>query len=119
MLTIEELFKIFENNVSIIHADDAKVIRDGIRRILHDETPHLRIKASVSSYKELFKTLKKNPFDLLLLDGAINGETPDQYLSKIKKRYPKLKILILWLGSDENSLTKWINLIDGQLSLSA
>ncbi len=115
---IEELLTTLEKNIRVIHADDHKLVRDAVARIIREEANHIKIVAGVASYEELFSALKTIPVDLLILDGLIIGGYPGKYLPVIREKYPNLKILLLWLDAGETSLTKWINLIDGQLNLN-
>ena len=54
---------------------------------------------------------------MLLLDGEINGGSISEYLPRIKAQYPNLKIILLWIFANTDSLTKWVHLLDGHLNL--
>src|SRR5437879_926814 len=104
--------------IKAVHADDHELVRNAIKMLFNSNAPHIQITAGVSSFQELFEALDQQQFDLLLLDGQIIGGSTSEFLPKIRKKYPGLKILLLWLYADEHSLTSWIHLLDGHIHLN-
>ena len=105
--------------VRVIHADDHSLVRQSIKGFFTSEAPHIQTVGQASSFQELFAELTKTKADVLLLDGQIIGGSTSEFLPVIRQLYPKLKIILLWLGSDIDSMTSWIHLLDGQVSMNS
>ncbi len=106
-----------ENLIRVIHADDHAIVRNGFRSVFETDAPYIQIVGEASNYEQLYSVLVETPADILLLDGVMPGGTTSDDLPIIRNLYPNLKILLLWMFANENSLTKWIHLLDGQLTI--
>ncbi len=78
----------------IIIADDHPIVRAGLKQIINEEK-HLNLLAEVSDGIELLERLKKESFDLLILDISMPGESGLDILKQVKFSYPNLFVLIL------------------------
>jgi DNA-binding NarL/FixJ family response regulator len=105
--------------IRIIHADDHELVRYSVKSLINKQAPHIQFVGEAASYPELLAVLIKTEFDLFLLDGEIIGGSTSEYLPKIRELYPNMKIILLWIFADADSLTKWIHLLDGHLNLGA
>ncbi len=105
--------------IRVIHADDHSLVRQSIKGFFVSEAPHIQTVGEASSFQELFAELNKTSVDVLLLDGQIIGGSTSEFLPIIRKLYPNLKIILLWLCSDIDSMTSWIHLLDGQVSMNS
>ncbi|MCR4033825.1 MULTISPECIES: response regulator transcription factor [Flavobacterium] len=88
------------NSYKFLIADDHSVVRQGVSLIIKE----LFLNASISmagNFKDTFKLLRENEFDLLILDVNFPDGNSLSVLSEIKAIQPDLKILI-FSAYDEN-----------------
>ena len=78
----------------LLIVDDHEIVRAGIKR-LFENTPNLSIVADLGSGEEAYQFLHKNTVDLIIMDVSMPGKGGIETTNQIKKRYPKIKILIL------------------------
>ena len=74
--------------------DDHEIVRAGIKRLV-ENTPNLNIVADLGSGEEAYQFLHKNTVDLIIMDVSMPGKGGIETTNQIKKRYPKIKILML------------------------
>ncbi len=91
------------SDVSIMIADSQYLIRVGLRHILQSQ-PLYKIVSEVANEEQLFEELDtKNP-DVVVLDynqpGSFNTETID----KLKKGFPKIKLLVISSDNDKKNI---------------
>ena len=78
----------------ILIVDDHEIVRAGIKRLV-ENTPNLNIVADLGSGEEAYQFLHKNTIDLIIMDVSMPGKGGIETTNQIKKRYPKIKILML------------------------
>ena len=78
----------------LLIVDDHEIVRAGIKR-LFENTPNLKIVADLGSGEEAYQFLHKNTVDLIIMDVSMPGKGGIETTNQIKKRYPKIKILML------------------------
>jgi DNA-binding NarL/FixJ family response regulator len=78
----------------LLIVDDHEIVRAGIKRLV-ENTPNLNIVADLGSGEEAYKFLHKNNVDLIIMDVSMPGKGGIETTNQIKKRYPKIKILML------------------------
>ena len=78
----------------LLIVDDHEIVRAGIRRLV-ENTPNLNIVADLGSGEEAYQFLQKNIVDLIIMDVSMPGKGGIETTNQIKKRYPKIKILML------------------------
>jgi DNA-binding NarL/FixJ family response regulator len=86
--------------IEILVADDHPIIREGVKQILKNE-PDIVVKSEASNGVEVLKLIKKNKYDLILLDISLPKKDGLEVLKEIKAKLPKIPILILSIHSDE------------------
>ncbi len=84
----------------ILLADDHALIRHGIRNLLSDN-PALKVIGEVGDGEELLEFLRKTVPDLLVLDISMPKLTGIEAVSKVKKLYPEIKILMLTMHKNK------------------
>jgi DNA-binding NarL/FixJ family response regulator len=104
--------------IKVCHADDHAIVCEAVERILTTKTSHIQVVDTASSFQQLIPILEQQEIDVLLLDGVIIGGKLEDYLPFIRSKYPTLKIILLWVFANENSLLEWFHLIDGHLNLN-
>jgi len=80
--------------------DDHDIVREGIRRIIEDET-EIKITKEASTGEEAIELLMKNNFDLVLLDISMPGKNGIQTLKEIKQINKDLPVLMLSMHAEE------------------
>ena len=78
----------------LLIVDDHEIVRAGIKR-LFENTPNLNIVADLGSGEEAYQFLHKNTIDLIIMDVSMPGKGGIETTNQIKKRYPKIKVLML------------------------
>ena len=78
----------------LLIVDDHEIVRAGIKRLV-ENTPNLNIVADLGSGEEAYQFLHKNTVDLIIMDVSMPGKGGIEATNQIKKRYPKIKILML------------------------
>jgi len=91
----------------ILIVDDHEIVRAGIKR-LFENTPNLNIVADLGSGEEAYKFLHKNTVDLIIMDVSMPGKGGIETTNQIKKRYPKIKILMLSMHDNAMIIEKAI-----------
>lgn len=87
--------------IKIILADDHQLIREGLRKILRDESD-MNIVADVGDTKELFVYLSKQKVDVVVLDVNMPGRSGIDVLSDLKKEFPDVRILMLSMHAEDS-----------------
>ena len=78
----------------LLIVDDHEIVRAGIKRLV-ENTPNLNIVADLGSGEEAYQFLQKNTVDLIIMDVSMPGKGGIETTNQIKKRYPKIKVLML------------------------
>ncbi len=91
--------------VNVILTDDHKIIRDGIKALLHDEE-NIKVIGEASNGNELIKLLAQQPADVVLMDinmPEMDGFETTRYL---KDHFPDVRVLVLSMLDSESYITK-------------
>jgi two-component system invasion response regulator UvrY len=86
--------------IKILIADDHAVVRKGVRHILSEFPDDVTASEAGDSY-EVIDKIRKNDYDLVLLDIAMPGKDGLEALKEIKIEKPKLPVLILSMFPEE------------------
>jgi len=86
--------------IKILIADDHAVVRKGVRHIL-SELPDKFVAHEAAESTEVMEKIRKNDYDLVLLDIAMPGKDGLEALKEIKIEKPKLPVLILSMYPEE------------------
>ena len=78
----------------LLIVDDHEIVRAGIKRLV-ENTPNLNIVADLGSGEEAYQFLQKNTVDLIIMDVSMPGKGGIETTNRIKKRHPKIKIIML------------------------
>jgi DNA-binding NarL/FixJ family response regulator len=93
------------DRVKIILADDHAMVRRGIKKILQ-ENPGLIVIDEAGDGQELLEKLKTVTPDLAIVDISMPRMGGLEAAARIKKRCPKMKILILTMHRDKEFLER-------------
>jgi DNA-binding NarL/FixJ family response regulator len=91
----------------LLIVDDHEIVRAGIKRLV-ENTPNLNIVADLGSGEEAYQFLQKNTVDLIIMDVSMPGKGGIETTNQIKKRYPKIKILMLSMHDNAMIIEKAI-----------
>ena len=80
--------------IRILIADDHKIVRDGLKRILA-ATPDVQVAGEAASGDEALALVKANDYDLAMLDMSMPGLAGIDLIKRLKIERPKLRILVL------------------------
>jgi two-component system, NarL family, invasion response regulator UvrY len=82
------------NDLRILIVDDHDVVRVGFRQILTEHS-RFRVTGEANCAKQAFELLRKETFDIVLLDLSLPDGSGVDILRKIRERYPDTKVLML------------------------
>ena len=80
--------------IKVLIADDHKIVRDGLKRILA-ATSDIEVAAEASSGDEALALVKANDYDVAMLDMSMPGLAGIALVKRLKNEKPKLRILVL------------------------
>jgi two-component system invasion response regulator UvrY len=86
--------------INILIADDHTIVRKGLKQILA-ETPDMVVADEASNGYEVLEKVRKNNFDVLLLDISMPGKSGLDILKELKAEKPKLPVLVLSMYPEE------------------
>ena len=89
----------------LLIVDDHEIVRAGIKRLV-ENTPNLNIVADLGSGEEAYQFLHKNTVDLIIMDVSMSGKGGIETTNQIKKRHPKIKILMLSMHDNNMIIEK-------------
>lgn len=85
--------------IKILIADDHTIMRKGLNQLFsisHD----IKVGGEAKNGDEVLEKLKKEPFDLLLLDVSMPGISGIELIGKVKKLYTHMPILVLSMHNE-------------------
>lgn len=80
--------------IRILIADDHKIVRDGLKRILA-ATGDLEVAGEASGGDEALALVRANDYDLALVDMSMPGLSGIDLVKRLRAEKPKLKLLVL------------------------
>jgi len=86
--------------IRILIADDHKIVRDGLRRILA-ATTDMQVVAEAASGDEALALVKAQDFDVAMLDMSMPGLSGLDLIKRLKIERPKLRILVLSMHGEQ------------------
>ena len=87
--------------IKIILADDHQLIREGMKKILKNESD-IKIVAEAGNSVELFSRLRSISADVAVLDVNMPGRSGIDILADLKKEFPSLRILMLSMHPEDS-----------------
>ncbi|MEX0660650.1 MAG: response regulator transcription factor [Balneolaceae bacterium] len=81
--------------INVVIADDHFLVREGVKKIVAEESIDIKVVQEATNAAELLKILSENLPDIVILDITMPGRSGLNVLKDIKGLYPKLPVLIL------------------------
>jgi DNA-binding NarL/FixJ family response regulator len=89
--------------IRIFIADNHKIIREGLKMILKEESD-LKVVGESQNEDELFQKIQNPEFDILLLDMDMTGKKGIELITDVKKIDSRLPILALSIHPEDKSV---------------
>jgi len=80
--------------MKILICDDHKIVREGLRQIL-GHLSGITLIAEAGNGNEALDLIKKDVYDILLLDISLPDKSGLEVLQVVKERWPKINVLML------------------------
>ena len=86
--------------IKILIADDHTIVREGLKQILA-ETVDMVVGGEATNGQEVLEHVRREDWDLVLLDLAMPGKDGLDTLKELKQEKPKLPVLVLSIYPEE------------------
>jgi DNA-binding NarL/FixJ family response regulator len=86
--------------IRVLIADDHKIVRDGLKRILAGTTD-VQVSAEAASGEEALAAVKAQDFDVVMLDMSMPGLSGLDLIKRLRIEKPKLRILVLSMHGEQ------------------
>jgi two-component system, NarL family, invasion response regulator UvrY len=86
--------------IKVLIADDHPVVRKGLKTILK-EAPEIKAEDEASDGLEVMNLIRKEEYDVLLLDLSMPNLDGLEAISRIKAEKPELSILVISMNPEE------------------
>jgi DNA-binding NarL/FixJ family response regulator len=86
--------------MKILICDDHKIVRDGLRQILH-HLEEITLIEEAGSAEEALAHLKVNVFEVVLLDISLPDKSGLEVLQSVKTKWPSTNVLMLSMHPQE------------------
>ncbi len=89
----------------IVLADDHKIVRDGLKRILA-ATSDLEVVAEAADGDELLRLVKADDYDVAVVDMSMPGLAGLALIKRLQDEKPKLRILVLSMHGEQQDAAR-------------
>ncbi len=86
--------------IKVLIADDHDIFREGLKKIIED-TPDIKVTGEASDGFEAIKLIRKNIYDVIILDISMPGKSGLEVISQIKTIDKKIPVLVLSMYSED------------------
>ncbi len=85
--------------IRVLVADDHKIVRDGLKRILA-ASADIQVAGEAASGDEALALVKQNDYDVAMLDMSMPGLAGIDLIKRIRLEKPKLRLLVLSMHAE-------------------
>ena len=96
-----------DKKIKIIIVDDHTIFRGGLKSLL-SQIPNFIVQDEAKTGKEFLDILKTSKPDIVLMDIAMPEMDGIEAQKKIRSLYPEIKIIILSMEDDENTVLQLV-----------
>jgi len=93
--------------LNVLIADDHAIVREGMRQIL-STTKDINLTAEASNGLEMLSMIRKEKFDVILMDISMPGLNGLDALKQLRVEYPSLPVLILSMYPEEQYAKRFL-----------
>jgi two-component system invasion response regulator UvrY len=86
--------------INILIADDHAIVREGLKQMVA-ETADMVVAGEASTGQEVLDNVRNNDYDVVILDISMPGRDGVDILKELKKKKPKLPVLVLTMHPEE------------------
>jgi len=86
--------------IKVLIVDDHELIREGLKQVIN-ETEDFRVMDEAHDEHEALSLVRKNHYDIMILDISLEGRNGLQILKDLKDEHQKLKVLIISMHAEE------------------
>lgn len=86
--------------IKILIADDHKIFRKGLRQTIEDN-PDMTVADEAANGNEVLSLMRKNFYDVVMLDVSMPGPSGLEVLKQIKEAHPRLPVIMLSMHPEE------------------
>jgi len=87
--------------INVLIADDHVIVRKGLLQVLSGEQD-IKVAGEASNGQEALEMIRKNDYNVVILDIALPGKSGLEILKQVKIEYPVLPVLILSMYPEEH-----------------
>lgn len=99
MNDIEKQYDTSENKTRILIVGDRSLVRQGLIQLINQKSD-LEVCGEADNANQALEAIKKQGFDLIIVDISLNSVTGIQHTEKIRLRCPTLPILIVCMDNE-------------------
>ena len=85
--------------IRVLLADDHKIVRDGLKRILA-ATADIEVAAEAADGDEVLRLVRAGDHDVAVLDMSMPGLSGPALIKRLKEEKPKLRVLVLSMHAE-------------------
>jgi DNA-binding NarL/FixJ family response regulator len=93
--------------IKIVIADDHDIVRAGLKQIISD-TRDMKVTGESGSAEQLIELIKKNDYDVVLLDLKMSGMNGLDAIKHIKLMKPDLPVIVLSMHAEDQYAVRTI-----------
>lgn len=87
--------------IQVLLADDHKLVRDGLKSLLHHKTQDIQVVAEAATGTEVLSLLETIAVDVVLMDIDMPQMNGIEATRKIRERFPQVKVLMLTMADND------------------
>ncbi len=93
--------------ISLLLADDHTLLREGLKRLLH-QTSDIVVEGEAGNGQEALALLARRHWDVLVLDMSMPGRDGIDLIRQIRAEYPRVPILVLTMHGEQQYVARAI-----------
>ena len=93
--------------IKIVIADDHEIVRAGLKQIIADEED-MEVAGESNSGEKLIELIKKNEYDVVLLDLKMSGMNGIEVMKHIKTIKPSIPVIVLSMHAEDQYAVRTI-----------